>query len=70
MELNIRVHALMDWLFGFDLKRIDEVTVEVAEEMDVMVPDADWDHMDGIEFTDLAHRALNRVRNKCPGLFE
>ena len=70
MELNIRVHALIDWLFGFDLKRIDEVTVEVAEEMDVMVPGADWDHMDGIEFIDLAHRALNRVRNTCPDLFE
>ena len=69
MELNIRVHALMDWLFGFDLKRCEEVTVEVAEEMNVMRPDADWDHMDGIEFTDLAHEALNRVRNKSPWLF-
>lgn len=70
MELNIRVKALMDWLFGFDLKRVNEVAVEVAEEINVMRPGTDWDHMDGIEFTDLAHEALNRVRDRCPELFK
>lgn len=69
MELNERVKALMDWLFGFDLKRANEVTVEVAEEMNVMRPGTDWDHMDGREFTSLASEALDRVRDKCPGLF-
>ena len=69
MELNIRVHALMDWLFGFDLKRANEVAIEVAEEMNTMRPGIDWDHMDGREFVPLAHEALNRVRNKCPDLF-
>lgn len=69
MELNIRVKALMDWLFGFDLKRANEVAVEVAEEMNVMRPGIDWDHMDGREFTSLASKALNKVRDRNPWLF-
>ena len=70
MELNIRTKALLDYLFGFDLKRCNEVAVEVAEEMNIMKPGVDWDHMDGREFTSLASEALGKVRDRCPGLFE
>ena len=69
MELNKRVHALMDWLFGFDLERTNEVAIEVAEEMNIMRPGVDWDHMDGTEFTDIASKALDKVRDKNPWLF-
>ena len=70
MELNIRTKALLDYLFGFDLKRCNEVAIEVAEEMNVMRPGVDWDHMDGREFSSLASKALDKVRDRCPGLFE
>lgn len=70
MELHIRTKALMDWLYGFDLKRSNEVAIEVAEEMNIMRPNTDWDHMDGNEFTNLTHKALDKVKNKSPELFE
>lgn len=70
MELSIRVQAYMNWLFGFDLKRVKEITIEVTEEMKLMRPgDTDWDHMDGNEFTDIASRALRTVRGENPWLF-
>lgn len=59
----------MNYLFGFDLKRCNEVAIEVAEEMNVMRPGIDWDHMDGNEFFDLAHKALHIVEVKNPQLF-
>lgn len=69
MELAERTKALLDYLFGFDLKRCNEVAVEVAEEMNVMRPGVDWDHMDGTEFTDIASKALGTVRARDPWLF-
>lgn len=69
MELNIRVKALMDWFFGFDLKRASEVAVRVAEEMDAMIPGADWDHMDGTIFVDHARTALHKIMEEDPYLF-
>ena len=70
MELAERTKALMDYLFGFDLKRCNEVAIEVAEEMNIMKPGVDWDHMDGREFISLASDALDTVRDRCPDLFE
>lgn len=69
MELNERIHMLMDWLFGFDLKRTNEVAIEVAEEMKVMNPCIDWDCIDSTEFTDIALKALDEVMVRSPGLF-
>ena len=70
MELAERTKALFDYLFSFDLKNVNEVAVEVAEEMNVMRPGVDWDHMDGREFTSLASEALDKVRERYRGLFE
>ncbi len=69
MELNIRTKALLDYLFGFDLKRCNEVAIEVAEEMNIMKPGVDWDHMDGSKFFSLASEALDKVRDRDPWLF-
>lgn len=69
MELHIRTKALMDWLFGFDLKRSNEVAIEVAEEMNTMNPGTDWDHIGGDEFVSLASKALNKIMTKDPELF-
>ena len=69
MELAERTEALMNWLFGFDLKRAKEIAIEMADEMNGMWPGSDWDHMDGTTFTDHAKQAYGIVRMKNPWLF-
>lgn len=71
MELKERVQALMDWLFGFglDQKRCDMAAVEIADEMNAMNPGIDWDHVDGLEFTDMVSKAVRRVRDRDRWLF-
>lgn len=69
MELAERTEALMNWLFSFDLKRAKEIAIEVADEMNDMWPNADWDHIDGTMFSDRANKAYRIVRIKNPKLF-
>lgn len=69
MELAERTKALMDYLFGFDLKRCNEVAVEVAEEMNSMAPGVNWDRVDGSAFFSIASEALKKVQDRNPWLF-
>ena len=71
MELKERVKAYINYLFSFDLKNIDTVTVEVTKELenDVTLIGNDWDHLDGFIFTDLVHKAMDKVESRDPQLF-